>query len=176
MKATKEWCKRCGNPSSHEKHNFSAQNCRSELRAPKAQSKILAPMNLDSPIIDFLADAKKKALATGIEPPSASVTYNQSITGPEVGADTGGSDAKRLNASCESSAFKPSAEDVSPSAKLVDAPGVADGGRAGSYIFSNNLARVLRGAKSVVRQLFLHFYYKTQMKLTVFSSLTRSPK
>ena len=67
MKATKEWCKRCGNPSSHEKHNFSALNCRSELRAPKAQSKILAPMNLDSPIIDFVADAKKKALATGID-------------------------------------------------------------------------------------------------------------
>jgi hypothetical protein len=52
---------------------------------------------LDSPIIDLLAEAKKKATTTGIEPPSASVTYNQSITGSKAGADTGGSDAKRLH-------------------------------------------------------------------------------
>ena len=44
------------------------------------------------------------------------------------------------------------------------------------YIFSNNLASGYRGAKSVQRVLFEHFYYKTKVKLTVFTFLTRGPQ
>ena len=44
------------------------------------------------------------------------------------------------------------------------------------YNSSNNLVSASRGAESTVRPLFGNFYYKTQVQLTLFMFLTRSPQ
>ena len=44
------------------------------------------------------------------------------------------------------------------------------------YNCSNNLVNGSRGAQSVARLLFGHFYYKTTVQLTLFTFLTRGPE